>query len=144
MSQQNGLNFSWLLKMAWRDSRRNRSRLFLFVSSIILGIAAMAGVILMVAYNLIDFKFARTVMRSSKRQTIVMVITFIATLVADLENAVFIGVIFSLVFYLQKSSTPNVAVMAPDPADPPRTGLRAGGGSLSRSVPSRARAGRAR
>jgi putative ABC transport system permease protein len=39
-----GLNFPWLLKMAWRDSRRNRSRLLLFVSSIILGIAAMVAI----------------------------------------------------------------------------------------------------
>ena len=30
--------------MAWRDSRRNRSRLFLFVSSVILGIAALVAV----------------------------------------------------------------------------------------------------
>lgn len=44
MNKQRGLNFSWLLKMAWRDSRRNRSRLFLFVSSIILGIAAMVAI----------------------------------------------------------------------------------------------------
>jgi putative ABC transport system permease protein len=35
---------SWLFKMAWRDSRKNRSRLFLFTSSIILGIAALVGV----------------------------------------------------------------------------------------------------
>ncbi len=34
----------WLLKMAWRDSRRNRSRLVLFISSIILGIAAMVAI----------------------------------------------------------------------------------------------------
>jgi putative ABC transport system permease protein len=39
-----GLNFPWLVKMAWRDSRRNRSRLLLFVSSIILGIAAMVAI----------------------------------------------------------------------------------------------------
>jgi putative ABC transport system permease protein len=38
------LNFPWLLKMAWRDSRRNRSRLLLFVSSIILGIAALVAI----------------------------------------------------------------------------------------------------
>jgi len=44
MHPQRGLNFSWLLKMAWRDSRRNRSRLMLFVSSIILGIAAMVAI----------------------------------------------------------------------------------------------------
>ncbi len=30
--------------MAWRDSRRSRSRLFLFISSIILGIAALVAI----------------------------------------------------------------------------------------------------
>ncbi|WP_224997131.1 ABC transporter permease [Cesiribacter sp. SM1] len=36
--------FSWLLTMAWRDSRRNRSRLLLFMSSIVLGIAALVAI----------------------------------------------------------------------------------------------------
>jgi len=40
----NSLQFKWLLQMAWRDSRRNRSRLFLFISSIILGIAALVAI----------------------------------------------------------------------------------------------------
>src|SRR3989337_4081052 len=44
MNQKRGLNFPWILKMAWRDSRRNHSRLLLFVSSIILGIAAMVAI----------------------------------------------------------------------------------------------------
>lgn len=38
------INLIWLFKMAWRDSRRNRSRLFLFTSSIILGIAALVAI----------------------------------------------------------------------------------------------------
>ncbi|RKR84807.1 putative ABC transport system permease protein [Mucilaginibacter gracilis] len=38
------LNLPWLFKMAWRDSRKNRSRLFLFVSSIVLGIAALVAI----------------------------------------------------------------------------------------------------
>ncbi len=29
--------------MAWRDSRRNRRRLFLFISSVVLGIAALVA-----------------------------------------------------------------------------------------------------
>jgi putative ABC transport system permease protein len=40
----NALHFKWLLQMAWRDSRRSRSRLFLFISSIILGIAALVAI----------------------------------------------------------------------------------------------------
>ncbi|AMM52364.1 ABC transporter permease [Rufibacter sp. DG15C] len=42
--QKSKLNLPWLMKMAWRDSRRNRSRLFLFISSIILGIAALVAI----------------------------------------------------------------------------------------------------
>lgn len=44
-------NLLWLLKMAWRDSRRNYSRLLLFVSSIVLGIAALVA-IYSLGYNL--------------------------------------------------------------------------------------------
>jgi putative ABC transport system permease protein len=35
---------SWLFRMAWRDSRRSRARLLLFMASIVLGIAALVGI----------------------------------------------------------------------------------------------------
>ena len=38
------VGIAWLFKMAWRDSRKNRSRLLLFISSIVLGIAALVAV----------------------------------------------------------------------------------------------------
>ncbi|MES1222263.1 MAG: FtsX-like permease family protein, partial [Bacteroidota bacterium] len=38
------LNIPWLFEMAWRDSRKNRPRLFLFISSIIFGIAALVAI----------------------------------------------------------------------------------------------------
>lgn len=37
------MNWRWIVRMAWRDSRRNRSRLFLFISSIIIGIASLVA-----------------------------------------------------------------------------------------------------
>lgn len=43
MKKNNGLHPSWLFVMAWRDSRRNRGRLFLFISSVVLGIAAIVA-----------------------------------------------------------------------------------------------------
>jgi len=43
MKKSNGLRPSWLFVMAWRDSRRNRGRLFLFISSVVLGIAALVA-----------------------------------------------------------------------------------------------------
>lgn len=36
--------FSWLFRMAWRDSRRSRQRLLLFMSAIVLGIAALVAI----------------------------------------------------------------------------------------------------
>lgn len=42
--QSNSVDFRWLVKMAWRDSRKNRAKLFLFIISISLGIAALVGI----------------------------------------------------------------------------------------------------
>lgn len=36
--------FSWLLKMAWRDAKASKGRLFLFMASIILGIGAVVSI----------------------------------------------------------------------------------------------------
>jgi len=36
--------YYWLIKMAWRDSRKNKARLLLFISSIVLGIAALVAI----------------------------------------------------------------------------------------------------
>jgi putative ABC transport system permease protein len=51
MKKNNGLRPLWLFVMAWRDSRRNRGRLFLFISSVVLGIAALVAT-LSFGYNL--------------------------------------------------------------------------------------------
>jgi len=37
-------DFAWILKMAGRDFRKNLSRLLLFVSSIVVGIAALVAI----------------------------------------------------------------------------------------------------
>ncbi|TDS17627.1 ABC transporter permease [Sphingobacterium paludis] len=37
------MSWRWILLMAWRDSRRSRSRLFLYIASIILGISAFVA-----------------------------------------------------------------------------------------------------
>ena len=38
------MNILWLFKMAWRDSRTNKGRLLLFMSSIVLGIGALVAI----------------------------------------------------------------------------------------------------
>ncbi|MFD2067480.1 ABC transporter permease [Pontibacter silvestris] len=57
------LRLKWLLKMAWRDTRRSRGRLILFLSSIVLGIAAL------VAIN--SFRYSLNVAIDEKAKTLI-------------------------------------------------------------------------
>jgi len=75
---------------------------------------ALGGLILLIGWNLIDFKQLREIRKASKQDNLILGATFFATLFAELEFAVYLGVLLSLYFFLQKTSTPNIAVMAPD------------------------------
>lgn len=86
-----------------------------------LPIPAMGGVILLVAYNLIDWNGIRHIFKASSRETIVFSITMLATLFLELEFAIYIGVIFSLIFYLQATSKPRVVTIAPNKRDVKRS-----------------------
>jgi SulP family sulfate permease len=80
--------------------------------------AAMAGVLLLVAWGLIDRKEIRHIVRSSRRETAVLVVTLFGALFLDLEFAIFAGVLLSLVLYLERTSKPGLVTLAPDPRLP--------------------------
>lgn len=86
-----------------------------------LPIPAMGGIILLVAYNLIDFHHIKTIFQSSRRESVVLSVTILATLFLDLEFAIYLGILFSLIFYLERTSQPHIATMAPDPEDERRS-----------------------
>ncbi len=79
-----------------------------------LPIAAMGGVIIMVAYNLIDRNQIKHVVESDGSEAIILVATFLATLFLELEFAIYLGVILSLVIFLGRTSAPVIAILAPD------------------------------
>ena len=81
---------------------------------------AMGGVILLVAYNLIDFHHIKGIAQASWKEIVVLAVTFFSTLFLELEFAIYVGVFLSLVFYLQRTSHPHVAILAPNPEDPNR------------------------
>ena len=78
-----------------------------------LPIAAMGGIILLVAYNLIDFHHILQINKSSKQELIVLAVTFLSTLFLHLEYAIYFGVILSLVFYLIRTSKPRIVTVGP-------------------------------
>lgn len=85
-----------------------------------LPIAAMGGIILLVAYNLIDFHHIRQILNFSKSETAILLTTFFATLFFELEFAIYMGVLLSLVLFLAKTSTPTIATLSVDPDSPSR------------------------
>lgn len=94
--------------------------LFIAPLTVYLPLAAMGGVILLVAFKLIDFPHIKEILITSRSESFVLLATFIATLTLELEFAIYIGVLLSLAFYLTHTSHPHIAVMAPDPDDPIR------------------------
>lgn len=91
--------------------------LFVAPLTAFLPVATMGGVILIVAYNLIDVKEIKKIIVCSKGETTVLIVTLLGTLFFDLEFAIFSGVLLSLFFYLRRTSKPHIAIMAPDQKD---------------------------
>ena len=85
-----------------------------------LPIPAMGGVILLVAFNLIDFHHIRIIIKSSRHDAAILVTTFAATLLFDLEFSIYTGVLMSLFLYLRRTAHPEVFSLAPDPHTPGR------------------------
>ncbi len=61
-----------------------------------LPMAAMAGILFLVAWGLIDRKEIAAIFRGPRHEQVVLLVTFVATLVVQLEYAVFIGIAVSL------------------------------------------------
>lgn len=79
-----------------------------------LPIAAMGGVILLVAYNLIDFHHISQALSFSKSESAVLITTFLATLFLELEFAIYLGVLLSLLLFLAKTSKPQIPTLSID------------------------------
>lgn len=79
-----------------------------------LPIAAMGGIILLVAYNLVDFHNIKNILGLSKSESAILLTTFFATLFLELEFAIYLGILLSLVFFLAKTSTPRIPTLSMD------------------------------
>jgi SulP family sulfate permease len=82
--------------------------------------AAMAGILFLVAWGLIDFHEIGHVLKTSRRETGIMAVTFFGALFLELEFAIFAGVLLSLVLYLMRVSKPRIISRVPDARLPGR------------------------
>jgi len=77
--------------------------------------AAMAGVLFLVAWRLIDPVHIMRIVKTSLTETVILGSTFFATLFLELQFAIMLGIMLSLAIYLNRTSHPKVLARVPDP-----------------------------
>ncbi len=82
--------------------------------------AVMAGLLMLVAWRLIDFHHIKKIIQTSRSETIVLLSTFGSTILFDLEFAILLGVTLSLFMYLLQTTRPRIYSRVPDPSLPKR------------------------
>jgi SulP family sulfate permease len=82
--------------------------------------AAMAAILFLVAWGLIDFHAIKNILRTSPSETGVLAVTFFSTLFLELEFAIISGVLLSLGLYLNRTSRPRMLTRVPNPRTPGR------------------------
>ncbi|MCB0153738.1 MAG: STAS domain-containing protein [Anaerolineae bacterium] len=75
---------------------------------------ALAGVLIVTAYGMIDQAEIRRIWRSTRGDAIIMLTTFLGTLFLSLEFAVLAGILLSFAHYIMKTSVPRVYAVLPD------------------------------
>lgn len=77
-------------------------------------VSALAGALIVTAWNMIDGAEIRRIFRGARGDAIIMVVTFLGTLFLDLDFAVLTGILLSFVLYFLRTSAPRVEVVVPD------------------------------
>jgi SulP family sulfate permease len=93
--------------------------LFLAPFAKYLSTPVMAGLLFVVAWGLIDFHHIAGILRSSRQESAVLLVTFISTLTLHLEFAIYLGVLLSLVLYLHRTARPRIEEVQPLPGVSP-------------------------
>ena len=75
---------------------------------------ALAGVLLLISVQTLDPRAIRLCLVATRVDRAVLLLTFAATLLLDLEQAIFVGVLVSLLLYIYKTSHPRVLRLRPD------------------------------
>ena len=83
-------------------------------------VPAIAALLVLVAWSLLDFPAWRRLWRFSREDFAVAAATFAATITIKLEMAILLGTILSLVTYLMRTAKPAIRIMGFDTTTPER------------------------
>ena len=76
-------------------------------------LASLAGVLIVIAVGLIDWRFFLRTARTSRSDAIVCGVSFVATMFAPLEYAIFIGIFINIALYLRRASQLQMTEIIP-------------------------------
>ena len=76
-------------------------------------IASLAGILMVIAYSMIDKQAFKLSFFATSADRSVLIVTMLATLFLELDKAVYIGVILSILLFVKKVSHPQVFPVAP-------------------------------
>lgn len=76
--------------------------------------AALAGVLIVTAYSMIDRAEISRILSGTRSDALIMIVTFFGTLFLEIEFAVLAGILLSFALYIMKTSVPRVFTVLPD------------------------------
>ncbi|MCX6908592.1 MAG: SulP family inorganic anion transporter [Verrucomicrobia bacterium] len=71
-------------------------------------LASLAGLLVVLGFSMLQWHHIRVAFRATRSDAIVLVLTFVSALVLGLRQAIYVGVISSLVLFLRKASAPHL------------------------------------
>jgi SulP family sulfate permease len=71
----------------------------------------LAAIVISTVFGLIDYKYAKFLLKVDRSDFWVLVVTFISTLILGIVNGVFVGIILSLITVLANNSRTHIAVL---------------------------------
>ncbi len=78
-----------------------------------LPMAAIAGVLMLVAWSLVDVRYIRMRARASREEALILGVTMVSAVAANLEVAIYVGVLVSLGLYLNRTVKPPLVPAVP-------------------------------
>lgn len=79
-------------------------------------LASLAAVLMVIGWRLFDWRYLLRVARTSRADALVCAVTLLATIIAPLEYAIFVGIFMNIGVYLRTASRLHVAEMVQSPA----------------------------
>ena len=90
--------------------------LFLLPYAVYIPLSCLAAILVMVAYNMSEWRTFKYLLKGEKTDVAVLLITFFLTVIIDLTVAIEVGMLLAVILFVKRvSETTNINVMGKDP-----------------------------